>query len=554
MTTTNTTETQDNNLTISSNGNDSLVAISVSDLRKAVDGSASQNLPNFFLKSGLNSMHGERRGIQFIHPNINQTTTRKNPRTKPTFVEVDAWVLNIMLGERRGIHVIHHNIINTSAEKPIINSTVSYVQSSMESSLYALVIHYETMTASKDKGSHIYGLGSVCTFPNRQSLRTAPAFNSRTALVDNELFLIMRKTLMDHENLIVLQAQQSSYKVNYQPDRNNRKDRYQDIMVNMSLEHRGRMREEPDIQSSGKATAKNARKTIAAASTFRRGGSNSDEDGCNSKPQYPYLGQVRVLPDSADTSGQETPGLYESGPEPTFSRPGGESIPAVNLYVTTTVPYCYGWYVRRHHDGMRTTLSRETGYNIEPVIYDEGTTDVGFQLLPPTPGMGSYPSTTLESSSVPLLQEPVAEDTSRVTDAAPQDSPEQGAHLSLEEDTDKLVLSVDTFPSTKPFIEEGCRNAAMELCFDRKSHELPRRYYSSYTMTPDASTLTSEILIRLFEPEPTTEPEPETKYPTICSMSRRKALAQPEYFRTPTTTLPRTSTCVARLARRSRTA
>ena len=31
------------------------------------------------------------------------------------------------------------------------------------------------MTASSDKGSHIYGLGSVCTFPSLQSLQTEPA-------------------------------------------------------------------------------------------------------------------------------------------------------------------------------------------------------------------------------------------------------------------------------------------------------------------------------------------------------------------------------------------
>ena len=31
------------------------------------------------------------------------------------------------------------------------------------------------MTASRDKGSHMYGLESVCTFPNRQSLQMAPA-------------------------------------------------------------------------------------------------------------------------------------------------------------------------------------------------------------------------------------------------------------------------------------------------------------------------------------------------------------------------------------------
>ena len=74
----------------------------------------------------------------------------------------------------------------------------------------------------------------------------------------------MGKPLMDHEKFIVLQAKQSLCKENHQPNRNNSKDRYQDIMVIMSLEHRGRMREEPDNQSSGKATAKNARKTTAA--------------------------------------------------------------------------------------------------------------------------------------------------------------------------------------------------------------------------------------------------------------------------------------------------
>ena len=55
--------------------------------------------------------------------------------------------------------------------------------------------------------------------------------------------------------------------------RNNRKDRNQATMNNMGME-RGRMRKEPDNQSSGKAIAKIDSKTAAAASTFRRG----DED------------------------------------------------------------------------------------------------------------------------------------------------------------------------------------------------------------------------------------------------------------------------------------
>ena len=63
--------------------------------------------------------------------------------------------------------------------------------------------------------------------------------------------------------------------------------------MNMGME-RGRMRKEPDNQSSGKATAKINRKTVAAAATFLRG--NKD----------PYDSDSEVLlsqePVDADTS------------------------------------------------------------------------------------------------------------------------------------------------------------------------------------------------------------------------------------------------------------
>ena len=45
----------------------------------------------------------------------------------------------------------------------------------MESSSNASASHYEIMTASRDKAFHLYGLGSVCTLPNCQSLQTVPA-------------------------------------------------------------------------------------------------------------------------------------------------------------------------------------------------------------------------------------------------------------------------------------------------------------------------------------------------------------------------------------------
>ena len=63
------------------------------------------------------------------------------------------------------------------------------------------------------------------------------------------------------------------------------------------------------------------------------------------------------------------------------------------------------------------------------VIHYKGTTDAA-QPVPPSPGMDSDPSATLESSTVLLSRELVGEDISRVTYAAPRDSVEQGVHLS----------------------------------------------------------------------------------------------------------------------------
>ena len=53
------------------------------DGRKAVDGSANQNLRNYFLKSELNIMYGERRGIHVIQHNTNDTTTGEKPGYMP---------------------------------------------------------------------------------------------------------------------------------------------------------------------------------------------------------------------------------------------------------------------------------------------------------------------------------------------------------------------------------------------------------------------------------------------------------------------------------------
>ena len=58
---------------------------------------------------------------------------------------------------------------------PDCNESAVPVQPSVESSSNVLASHYEIMMASRDKGSHMHGLGSVCTFPTRESLQTVPA-------------------------------------------------------------------------------------------------------------------------------------------------------------------------------------------------------------------------------------------------------------------------------------------------------------------------------------------------------------------------------------------
>ena len=84
----------------------------------------------------------------------------------------------------------------------------------------------------------------------------------------------------------------------------------------------------------------------------------------------------------------------------------------------------------------------------------KGTTDAA-QPVPPSPGMDRDPSATIESSIVLLSQEPVDDDTSSVTYAAPRDSVEQGAHIASEEDTAMPVVSVAIFLAHTNFTTIG---------------------------------------------------------------------------------------------------
>ena len=93
---------------------------------------------------------------------------------------------------------------------------------------------------------------------------------------------------------------------------------------------------------------------------------------------------------------------------------------------------------------ISATVSNDGACNNECVIHYHRTTDAA-QPVPPSPGMESDPSATIESSTVLLSQQIVDEDTSRVTYAAPRDSVEQGAHIASEKDTAMSVVSVAIF-------------------------------------------------------------------------------------------------------------
>ena len=58
---------------------------------------------------------------------------------------------------------------------PDCDKSTARIQPSVENSSNVSGSHYEIITVSRDKGSQVYGLGSVCIFPNHQRLQTIPA-------------------------------------------------------------------------------------------------------------------------------------------------------------------------------------------------------------------------------------------------------------------------------------------------------------------------------------------------------------------------------------------
>ena len=130
---------------------------------------------------------------------------------------------------------------------------------------------------------------------------------------------------------------------------------------------------------------------------------------------------------------------------------------------------------------ISATASNDGACNNKFVIHYEGMMDVA-QPEPPCTGMDCNPSTTLESSVVPLSQEPVDADTSRIIYAAPQDAVEQGLHISPGEDTTPAV-SVAIFPKNTYFITKIHTTALV-------SSRLMMTTPSTVTLMPTPSFLT----------------------------------------------------------------
>ena len=227
------------------------------------------------------------------------------------------------------------------------------------------------------------------------------------------------------------------------------------------------------------------------------------------------------------------------------------------------------------------------------------------QPAPLSPGMDRNPSTTLESSVIPLSQEPVDEDTSRVIYATPRDSVEHSIHPSPEEDTAKSVVSVAIFLKNTNFITK-IRAGLLETGDDNAiNHDLnadtilPDRVYLKRWKVPDKADdrhikvkeklenvkcysiefsgknctdtaderCTAEKRNDPLGQEPTTDPmksclgvpapstqKPEAKGPTTRSKSHQAPTVLTESFWSPTSTLTRTSADVSRLAQWSRSA
>ena len=222
---------------------------------KAVMGSANtnENLQNSFLRSELNIMQGERRGIQVNQHNTNQVTTRKKPSNNSA----------------------------TTAERDALDRDMDAIASKLGMILKML----EPMSDSEKKNY----LNKYC---DTDSQTCSASFEQ-----------VQRRVATDFHAGTPSSA--TSQDVNHHPGRNNRKDCYQAIKMSMGKKQGVRSRREPDNQYAGEATAKNARKTDADATTFLRD-------------------QVSTL-----------------------SGTGGENIPEFYIYGTSKVPSCYGWNVSR---------------------------------------------------------------------------------------------------------------------------------------------------------------------------------------------------------------
>ena len=204
---------------------------------KAVNGFANQNLPNSYLESEWTTMHGERRGISALmhRPGLQDFEIERIPSSLKS--------------------------LGFDMENGDTNASRYYC--------------YEALAADGARYQAMVSKYGESISQNHVSMGTIPSRDTRVTEHNKQT-----KISAAIDSCGKAPSSAFSKDVHHQ---NNRDDRFQATVNNMGIEH-GRMRKEPDNQSSGKATAKIAGKTAAAASTLLRG--NEDSYDTDSDPAH----------------------------------------------------------------------------------------------------------------------------------------------------------------------------------------------------------------------------------------------------------------------------
>ena len=116
---------------------------------------------------------------------------------------------------------------------------------------------------------------------------------------------------------------QSSKKENAQPNKFNPQGRNQQS----GSDQGSRKRKDSEHQFAGKASSTKGKKSNQI--TFKKWGSNSEDDDSDDQPEYAYLGRARVSPTVIELAGTKTMS-NDMGPQPVFSWDSDDDIPEVH--------------------------------------------------------------------------------------------------------------------------------------------------------------------------------------------------------------------------------